>query len=201
VYVSLPHPYQQTPCLNFHLHVLAPRFFCLLNPAFILTSRNRFPLISLPSGEAKQRWESFVGLILLLAAGEVGHCLETHQIHSIPVHDPSQLYSRLDLSIERQYRQPAETLVPARGSFLLFWDYWRAFCLCFCLFVHGFKVEVSVGYREDSSIPTYTKRVGLDLCSLRAAFLLFSLSVCLLSVRCLFPYQWGLIPRMGRTHR
>jgi hypothetical protein len=33
------------------------------------------------------------------------------------------------------------------------------------------------------------------------SYLLFSLFLCLLSIRCLFPYQWGLIPRMGKTHR
>jgi hypothetical protein len=53
------------PCLNFHLHVLALRLFRSLNPAFTLTPRNRFPLISLPlhSGEAKQRWESFCSVV------------------------------------------------------------------------------------------------------------------------------------------
>jgi hypothetical protein len=58
-----------------------------------------------------------------------------------------------------------------------------------------------VSHSSEKRLDTYIKRVGLDLFSLRAAFLLFSLSVCLLSVRCLFPYQWGLIPRMGKTHR
>jgi hypothetical protein len=42
----------------------------------------------------------------------------------------------------------------------------------------------------------FIKKLNDYLC----LFPLFSLSVCLLSVRCLSPYQWGLIPRMGRTH-
>jgi 4-amino-4-deoxy-L-arabinose transferase-like glycosyltransferase len=50
-----------------------------------------------------------------------------------------------------------------------------------------------VSHSSEKRLDTYTERVGLDLYPLRAAFLLFSLSVCLLSVRCLFPYQWGLI--------
>jgi hypothetical protein len=46
---TLPLPlHQQLPYLNFHLHVLAPQFFCSPNSTFTLTSRNRFPLISLP---------------------------------------------------------------------------------------------------------------------------------------------------------
>jgi hypothetical protein len=42
--------YQQPPYLNFHLHVLAPRFFRSPNPAFALTSTNRFyrPIIPGP---------------------------------------------------------------------------------------------------------------------------------------------------------
>jgi hypothetical protein len=57
--------HQQPPYLNFHLHVLASRYFRSLNHAFTLTSRNRFPLISLPlhSGEAKLRWESLGGVV------------------------------------------------------------------------------------------------------------------------------------------
>jgi hypothetical protein len=58
-----------------------------------------------------------------------------------------------------------------------------------------------VSHSSEKRLDTYMKGVGLDLFSLRAAFLLFSLFLCLLSVRCLFPYQWGLIPRMGKTHR
>jgi hypothetical protein len=46
-----------------------------------------------------------------------------------------------------------------------------------------------MSHSSEKRLDTYTKGVGLDLFSLRAAFLLFSLSVCLLSVRCLFPYQ------------
>jgi hypothetical protein len=49
-------------------HVLAPRYFRSPNPALTLTSRNRFPLISLPLhfGKAKQQQECFFfGYILL----------------------------------------------------------------------------------------------------------------------------------------
>jgi hypothetical protein len=58
-----------------------------------------------------------------------------------------------------------------------------------------------VSHSPEKRLDTYTKGVGLDLFSLRAAFLLFSLFLCLLSFRCLFPYQWGFIPRMDKTHR
>jgi hypothetical protein len=58
-----------------------------------------------------------------------------------------------------------------------------------------------VSHSSEKRLDTYTKGVGLDLSSLRGVFLLFLLFLYLLSVRCLFPYQWGLIPRMGKTHR
>jgi hypothetical protein len=65
-------PHQQPPYLDFHLHVLAPRFVRSPNPAFTLTSRNRFPLISLPlhSGEAKQRWESFCSVVFYSSSSQ-----------------------------------------------------------------------------------------------------------------------------------
>jgi hypothetical protein len=49
--------YLNPTTIDFHLHFLALRYFRSPNPAFTLTSRNRFPFISLPlySGEAKQR--------------------------------------------------------------------------------------------------------------------------------------------------
>jgi hypothetical protein len=56
-------------------------------------------------------------------------------------------------------------------------------------------------HSSEMRLDTCTKGGGLDLFSLGFAFLLCSLVLCLLSFRCLFPYQWGLIPRMGKTHR
>jgi hypothetical protein len=51
-----------------------------------------------------------------------------------------------------------------------------------------------VSHSSEMRLDTCTKGVGLDLFSLGFAFLLCSLVLCLLSFRCLFPYQWGLIP-------
>jgi hypothetical protein len=42
--------------------------------------------------------------------------------------------------------------------------------------------------------------VGLDVFSLWISFLLCLLVLRLVLFRFLFPYQWGLIPRMGNTH-
>jgi hypothetical protein len=58
-----------------------------------------------------------------------------------------------------------------------------------------------VSHSSEKRLDTYTREAGLKLFSPRVEFLLFSLSLCLLSLRCLFPYQWGLIPRMGKTRR
>jgi hypothetical protein len=49
-------------------------------------------------------------------------------------------------------------------------------------------------HSSEMRLDTCTKGVGLDLFSLGFAFLLCSLVLCLLSFRCLFPYQWGLNP-------
>jgi hypothetical protein len=45
------------------------------------------------------------------------------------------------------------------------------------------------------------QRRGLGFAFTLILFLLCSLFLRLLLSRCLFPYQWGLIPQMGKTHR
>jgi hypothetical protein len=56
-------------------------------------------------------------------------------------------------------------------------------------------------HSSERRLDTFTKGVGLDLFSLWFSFLLCSLILRLLLFKCLFPYQWGLIPRMGKTRR
>jgi hypothetical protein len=58
-----------------------------------------------------------------------------------------------------------------------------------------------VSHSSEIKLLSWGTGVGLDLFSRWFSFLLCLLVLRLVLFRLLFPYQWGLIPRMGKTHR
>jgi hypothetical protein len=57
-------------------------------------------------------------------------------MYSDLIYDPSVISTPQPLDRTVAHRQPTEALVSVRGLFLLFWDYWHALCLCFCLYLY-----------------------------------------------------------------
>jgi hypothetical protein len=62
-------------------------------------------------------------------------------------------------------------------------------------------------HSSERRLDTRLKGLGLNLFSLLFYFIFYlfyfscSLALCLHLFSCLFSYQWGLIPRMGKTRR
>jgi hypothetical protein len=58
-----------------------------------------------------------------------------------------------------------------------------------------------VSHSSDIRLLSWRTGVSLDLFSRWFSVLLYLLVLHLVLFRFLFPYQWGLIPRMGKAHR